>query len=175
MRGLHFQNSILNLAEWHNLIVFTLDFFFFLTIHGIGHPVIRITGDSNENAKIIVPWAFSFPLSIVKAQAESLEHFFPIVWQALVCSSVSGFRFVNRLSIFGVCNGKNKWKQRPTCSGQKEGAAPARGPETQSYDLLCPKTQLVPLEPALETWPRSLQHSPDQDHHDGDPFMLRCL
>lgn len=112
VRGLHFQNSILSLAEWHNLIVFTLDIFF-LTIHGIGHPVIRITGDSNENAKIIVPWAFSFPLSIVKAQAESLKHFFPIVWQALACSSISGFRFVNRLSIFGVCNGKNKRKQRP--------------------------------------------------------------
>lgn len=71
--------------------------------------------------------------------------------------------------------GKISGSRGPTCSGQKEGAAPARGPETQSYDLLCPKTQLVLLEPALETWPRSLQQSPDQDHHDGNPFTLQCL
>lgn len=175
VQGLHFQNSILNLAEWYNLIVFTLGFFFFLTIHGIGHPVIRITGDSNENAKIIVPWAFSFPLSIDKAQAESLEHFFLIVWQALVCSSVSGFRFVNRLSIFGVCNGKSKWKQRPhMLRPEGRGCSPKGFRDSEQWFALSWDTA-YPAGTSTRNWPTSLQKSPDQDQHDGDPFMLRCL
>lgn len=92
-------------------------FFFFLTIHGIGHPVIRITGDSNENAKIIVPWAFSFPLSIVKAQAESREHFF---WLSdkpsraeVYLDSSTGFLIL----VFAM--GKISGSRGPTCSGQK--------------------------------------------------------
>lgn len=47
-------------------------------------------GDSNENAKLIDPWAFSFLLSIVEAQAES-PNTFRMVSTEHVCSSVSGF------------------------------------------------------------------------------------
>lgn len=84
----------------------------------------------------------------------------------LVSDSSTGFLFL----VFAM--GKISGSRGPTCSGQKEGAPPPRGPETQSDDLLCPKTQLVTLEPALETWPRSLQQFPDQDRHDGDPFHV---
>lgn len=73
MEDIHFQNSILSLAEM--TLSNYVNIKYFLIIHGIGQAVIHIMCDSNENAKLIVPWAFSFPLSTVKAQAESPDTF----------------------------------------------------------------------------------------------------
>lgn len=73
----HPQKSIRTWLKWHHLIWLTWDAFLDNSWYWLG-------SDSNENPKLIVPWAFSFPLSVVKAQAGSLGTFsgwcWPCIW-----------------------------------------------------------------------------------------------
>lgn len=62
IEGIHFQNSTLSLAEM--TLSNYVNIKYFLIIHSIGQAVIHIMCDSNENAKLIVPWVFFSPYQL---------------------------------------------------------------------------------------------------------------
>lgn len=56
---------------------------------------------------------FLSPYQLSRQRLSHWNNFSDCVWQAHACSSVSGFWLNIRLSTFGVCNGKDEWKQNP--------------------------------------------------------------